>query len=502
MSMPAAQLTPAPTLADLLRGYVDAPPLPVTGITCDSRALAPGRLFLACQGARSHGVDYVEAAEAAGAAAIAYDSSTAPAPSGIGIPVLAVEHLDDKLGEIANRYHGFPSHRLNVIGVTGTNGKTTISWLIAQCVEMLGRRCGYIGTLGYGVGALQGGTGMTTPAVTELHGRLAEFVAENADYAAIEVSSHALAQRRVDGVRFEAALFSNLSRDHLDYHGDMRAYFEAKARLFLQCEARRRIIDVDTEWGVELAARCGGDAVRVSTDPAGPAGNGPRLLARTITPAADGSAVDFDGSWGSGSLVVPMPGRFNVANSLLVLALLLDLGVDNDAAAAVLARASAPPGRLQRVTAHGVSAYVDYAHTPDALEAVLQALRAHCRGRLWCVFGCGGERDPGKRPLMGRVAEQLSDVVVVTSDNPRHESATDIIDDIVAGLAEPGRATVIEDRAAAIAWALAAARDGDSILIAGKGHEDYQLVGERRLPFSDFALARALLGRRDGGAGR
>ncbi len=499
--MPASRLTVAPTLADVLRGYVDAPPLPLTGITCDSRAIEPGALFLACRGARRHGIDYAVAAEAAGAAAVAYDSSTALPPPGIGIPVLAVEHLGDELGEIANRYYGFPSHRLNVVGVTGTNGKTTISWLVAQCLEMLGARCGYIGTLGYGIGTLQGAAGLTTPAVTELQARLAEFVAEDAGYAAIEVSSHALAQRRVDGVRFAAALFSNLSRDHLDYHGDMRAYFEAKARLFLECDTQRRIIDVDTEWGAELATRCGGGAVVVSTQPVRPAQDGRHLYARAIRPAADGSEVDFDGSWGSGSLVVPMPGAFNVANALLVLALLLDLGVDNEAAAEALSRASAPPGRLQRVSAHGVSAYVDYAHTPDALEAALHALRAHCRGRLWCLFGCGGERDPGKRPLMGRVAEQLADIVVVTSDNPRHEAATDIIDGIVGGLAEPDRATAIEDRAAAIAWAISSAREGDSVLIAGKGHEDYQLVGERRLPFSDFALARALLGRRDGGKG-
>ncbi len=497
MSMPAEQLTPVPTLADLLRGYVDAPPLPVTGITCDSRALAPGNLFLACQGERSHGVDFVAAAEAAGAAAVAFDASTATAPQGVDLPLLAIKELGDKLGEIANRFHGFPSHRLGVIGVTGTNGKTTISWLVAQCLEMLGKRCGYIGTLGHGVGTLQGGARMTTPVVTELHDRLAKFVAQKAEYAAIEVSSHALVQRRVDGVRFEAALFSNLSRDHLDYHGDMRAYFEAKALLFLEYEARRRIIDIDTEWGTELAARSSGDAVLVSTRSEHPAGDSPRVFARSVRPTADGSDVNFDGSWGSGRLVVPMPGEFNVANALLVLGLLLDLGVDIEAATAALSRVSAPPGRLQRVTAHGISAYVDYAHTPDALDAALRALRAHCPGRLWCIFGCGGERDPGKRPLMGRVAEEQADVVVVTSDNPRHEAAADIIDDICRGFVEPARPTMIEDRAAAIAWAIATARKGDSILIAGKGHEDYQLIGDRRLPFSDFALACALLGRKD-----
>jgi UDP-N-acetylmuramoyl-L-alanyl-D-glutamate--2,6-diaminopimelate ligase len=491
--MPAEQVMPTPTLADLLQGYVDAPALPITGIASDSRAVEPGFLFLACQGISSHGIDYVGQAKAAGAVAVAFDSSTANALPDIEIPMLGVADLEEKLGEIANRYYDYPSRQLAVVGVTGTNGKTTIAWLIAQCMEMLDQRCGYIGTLGYGVGELEGATGMTTPAVIEMQQRLAEFVVTGAKFAAIEVSSHALAQRRTDGVRFEAVLFSNLSRDHLDYHGDMRAYFESKALLFLDSDARRRIVDIDTEWGAELASRCGERVTIVSTAVDRVCVDTPHLFVRSVEAGEGGSAIAFDSSWGGGSLFVPLIGDFNVSNAALVLALLLELGVDLDTACDVLSRVSAPPGRMQRVAARGVGVFVDYAHTPDAIEAALAALRAHCRGRLWCVFGCGGERDTGKRPLMGRAAEQFADAIVITSDNPRHESAAGIIDDIVSGLSQRQRATIIEDRAAAIAWAIGEAGDGDCVLIAGKGHENFQQLGDERLPFSDFALASAVL---------
>jgi UDP-N-acetylmuramoyl-L-alanyl-D-glutamate--2,6-diaminopimelate ligase len=489
-----------PTLAALLQGYVDAPPLPISGIASDSRAVEPGYLFIACQGLTHHGIEYVEAAKAAGAAAVAFDSTTADTPEDIGIPLLAIEHLDRKLGEIANRYYDYPSRHLGVFGVTGTNGKTTVAWLMAQCLEMLGKHCGYIGTLGHGLGELHGAADMTTPAVLELHGRLAEFVEAGANFAAVEVSSHALEQRRVDGVRFEAALFTNLTRDHLDYHGDMLSYFESKSLLFLDSDTRRRIVDIDTEWGAELAARCGADVVAVSTVADRAAVETPHVFVRSVKAEEGGSEITFDSSWGEGRLFVPLPGDFNVANAALVLALLFELGVDPEQACSALSQVSAPPGRMQRVSGRGISAYVDYAHTPDAIESALRALRGHCRGRLWCVFGCGGERDAGKRPLMGRAAEQHADAIVITSDNPRNEPASQIIEDIVSGLIDAQQATIIEDRAAAIAWVLRQAEKGDCVLIAGKGHESFQLTGGERVPFSDFGLAQALLaeGREEG----
>ncbi len=498
MSVPAERLITAPTVADLLQGYADAPALPVAGIASDSRRVAEGFLFLATQGMASHGLDYIDNALAAGATAIAFDASTAATPTNVNVPVLAVVDLAAKLGEIANRFYAHPSDRLKVVGVTGTNGKTTVAWLIAQCEELLGGACGYLGTLGYGVGELAGAEGMTTPAAIELHGRLAEFVEQQATSAAIEVSSHALSQRRVDGVRFEAALFTNLTRDHLDYHADMRQYFESKARLFVEADVLHRIVTIDSEWGAELAARCGEDVVVVATqvDRASVRvhEHRPHVFVRTVDATEQGSEFVVESSWGSGRVRLPMPGEFNVANAALVLALLLQRGVDFDAACGVLSQVSAPPGRMQRVAAAGVNVYVDYAHTPEAIEAALTALRAHCNGNLVCVFGCGGERDTGKRPLMGRAAEQYADTAVITSDNPRNESPRKIIAEIVDGLRQPERAIVIEDRAAAIAWAIGQATAGDVVLLAGKGHEAYQQVGDARLSFSDLLVAKTALG--------
>jgi len=247
MSMPAEQLTMTLTLADLLQGIADAPDISIDGISSDSRRLKRGDLFLACAGINSHGIDYIEQAAAAGVAAIAWDSATASLPDcNLNVPLLAIPELAQHLGEIANRFNGHPSESVQVIGVTGTNGKTTVGWMIAQCFEMLGQVCGYVGTLGAGVGEIDGGQCMTTPSTVELHGCLADFRSAGATYAAIEVSSHALDQNRIAGVRFDTVLFTNLSRDHLDYHGDMRSYGEAKARLFLECNAKHRIINLDS----------------------------------------------------------------------------------------------------------------------------------------------------------------------------------------------------------------------------------------------------------------
>lgn len=498
MSMPAEHLNTFPTLAELLLGFADAPPMPIHGIASDSRQLGEGFLFLACQGVGSHGLDYLAEAKAAGISAVAFDASTASAPDGVGVPVIAVENLAGKLGEIANRFYGRPSEQLRVVGVTGTNGKTTVAWLIAQCAALLGERCGYLGTLGYGVDELSGSEGMTTPAAVELHGRLAGFVERDASYAAIEVSSHALSQGRVDGVRFEAALFTNLTRDHLDYHPNMQDYFESKARLFLDCGARHRIVNLDSEWGTQLAARCGQDVVTVSTNFDRVANGRPYVFVRSVVASEHGSDIAFTSSWGDGRFTSPLPGDFNVANAIIVLALMLELGVSPEAACDVLTRVSAPPGRMQRVDGGGTSVFVDYAHTPNAIEVALRALRAHCRGKLWCVLGCGGDRDKGKRPVMGRTAERLADRIVITSDNPRNEPAAKIIDEIVDGLAHPERAAVIEDRAAAIAWAVAEAADADVVLIAGKGHETYQEIGAERRPFSDHSIAEAVLAAQGG----
>jgi UDP-N-acetylmuramoyl-L-alanyl-D-glutamate--2,6-diaminopimelate ligase len=496
MSMPAEHLTTTITLAELLRGFADAPTIRIQGISSDSRKLKPGDLFLACAGHSSHGLDYVGDAVSGGVAAIAWDSSTADFPAAdVGVPMVAVEGLAQHIGEIANRFYGRPSDAVRVIGVTGTNGKTTVAWLVAQCMEALGRHCGYIGTLGIGIGEIDSGEGMTTPGAIELHQNLTNFRDQGAECAAIEVSSHALSQNRIAGVALDTVMFTNLSRDHLDYHGDMQSYAETKARLFLESNAKHRIINLDSEFGAQLASRCGQGVVTVSTNFDRVADGRPYVFIRSVVATESGSSVKVSSSWGDAEFSLPLPGDFNVANAVIVLALLLQQGVPMDQACDVLSTVDAPLGRMQRVAGPDATpaVFVDYAHTPAAIEVALRALRAHCTGQLWCVMGCGGDRDAGKRPQMGRAAERVADRVVITSDNPRSESPTEIIDAIVGGLANTEHATIIEDRAAAIAWAIEAAAAEDCILVAGKGHENYQLIGDERRNFSDLGVATTAL---------
>lgn len=496
MSVPAERLSDMMTLRDLLEGLADAPAIPVSGIGDDSRRLMPGDVFIATQGGAHHGLDFVGAAEAAGVAAVVWDADTGDAELATGaVPFVAVPGLAARIGDIANRWFGEPSSDLGVIGVTGTNGKTTVAWLVAQSLKLLGRDCGYVGTLGYGLDALDVDLGLTTPPCIDLQSKLAGFRDQGAAHAAIEVSSHALAQGRLSGTRFETAIFTNLSRDHIDYHGDMRAYGEAKASLFTDYRCDRRIVSLDTDFGFELAYRLGQDVITTSNRFDRVANGRPYVFVRSAVANERGSRVTVESSWGRGELDIPLAGDFNVANAIQVLALLLDSGVDFSDACDVIGGVSAPPGRLEPVGLSDVSdlphVYVDYAHTPAALEAVLRALRLHAAGDLWCVFGCGGDRDKGKRPVMGQVVSRLADHAVVTNDNPRSENPATILAEIDAAMT--GDRRVIEDRGAAIAWAIGQARPEDTILIAGKGHEDYQLIGEDRLDFSDCQTARANL---------
>ncbi len=499
MSMPAEQIQQNMMLSELLQGYVAAPDLPVHGISSDSRRLAAGDLFLACEGLSSHGIDFIDDAIKSGVIAVAYDASTATLPDrSFDIPLLPIENLARHLGNIANRFYGSPSASVRVIGVTGTNGKTTVAWLIAQCLERLGEPCAYIGTLGSGIGEVEPGEGMTTPATIDMHRQLAEFRDQGARFAAVEVSSHALVQNRIDGVAFDTVVFTNLSRDHLDYHGDMQSYGDAKARLFFEYSAKQRIINLDAEFGAQLAERCGHDVIAVSTDVAREPTERPFVFVRSVAATEFGFDVNIHSSWGDCDFELPLPGTFNVENALIALALLLNQGVPIDKACAVLEEVQAPPGRMQRVAAdiEKPAVYVDYAHSPAALEVVLTSLRMHCRGQLWVVFGCGGDRDEGKRPQMGQVAENRADRIVITSDNPRTEAPDEIIAAIVGGIESADSVTVIEDRGAAIAWAIANAAEQDTVLIAGKGHENYQLIGNESRDFSDLGAAAANLARR------
>jgi UDP-N-acetylmuramoyl-L-alanyl-D-glutamate--2,6-diaminopimelate ligase len=502
MNAPAQRRTNAMTLEELFVGIASAPSLPLSDITTDSRRVREGSLFLACRGLRSHGLDYLDDVVSRGACAVAYDSTTGVlAARDVDVPLLPVPYLCGRLGALANRFFDAPSDRIAVIGVTGTNGKSTVAWLLARCLTFLGQACAYNGTLGYGFESLASDDEMTSPDVIELHRRLAAFRDEGAACAAIEVSSHALDQDRVAGVRFEAVIFTNLSRDHLDYHGNMDAYGAAKARLFEDFGARYRIVNVDTGFGTELAMRCGPDVVAVSAEPGRERPGGRYVFLEALAKTSRGSRVAVRSTWGECRFDLPLIGRFNVANAACVLGLLLVRGVPMHAACEALGRVTPPPGRMQNVApGSGLGVYVDYAHTPDALRAVLGEARSHTEGALWCVFGCGGARDTGKRPEMGRIAALLADRVIVTSDNPRTESPAGIIDDILAGITDKTNVETIEDRAGAIATAIARAGRGDTVLIAGKGHETCQVIGDRRIPFSDADVAAAALAAREGGA--
>ena len=494
MSMPAESLQMAPTLKALLSGIVAAPKIPVLGISSDSRKLRAGDVFFACQGALSHGLDFTAEALESGVVAIVFDVSTAQATDA-PVPVIAVEHLAERLGEISNRFFDFPSQSLCVHGVTGTNGKTTVAYLLRESLRRLDESCGYVGTVGAGVQHIDASMALTTPPCFELQGLLADFVDAGAGHAAIEVSSHAIEQSRIDGIRFETATFTNLSRDHIDYHGDMRTYFETKARLFLNSDVTHRIVNIDDEFGIELARRCGTNLISVSIqkDVALPASRFVR--AHEITPVADGFEVAVTTSWGDANLSLPLPGLFNVSNALQVLAVLLSQDVSLQRACAALSAVSAPPGRLQHVrygSGNKVPAvYVDYSHTPASLELALQALRTHTRGQLWCVFGCGGDRDRGKRPMMGSIAATNADRAIVTNDNPRTENPATIIKEILGGM--EAAALAIEDRDAAIGHAIKQAAVNDIVLLAGKGHEDYQIIGNQITSFSDYDVAKKYL---------
>ncbi|MHA6205220.1 UDP-N-acetylmuramoyl-L-alanyl-D-glutamate--2,6-diaminopimelate ligase [Dyella soli] len=482
-------------LDQLLKGLADTPgvgDIVVSGLTLDSRQARPGDAFFALRGTRAHGIAFAQGAVARGARVVLAEAPPAEF-DGLDVPVLWVDGLHGKVGEIASRFFGRPSESLRVIGVTGTNGKTSTVQLLAQALEHLGHRAATIGTLGAGLhGRISEGE-RTTPDAINVQGLLASFREEGATHVAMEVSSHALEQGRVAAVAFEVAAFTNLTRDHLDYHGTMEAYGAAKARLFAWPSLQAAAINVDDAFGRELAARLpdGVRALRLSAE--GDAAADVRAV--DVATSADGLAFELHTPWGAHAIRSRLLGRFNVANLLAVVACLGALGESFGRIVAAIESLQPINGRMNRLGgAAGLPlVVVDYAHTPDALEQALTALRAHCEGRLVCVFGCGGERDAGKRPQMGAIAERLADAIIVTDDNPRGEDGDAIVAQIVAGLRQPGEAVIERDRAEAIHRALASARAGDVVLIAGKGHETYQEGATGKRPFDDLAVARQAL---------
>ena len=480
--------------ADLRELLEDLAPVPdaadraVRGLQTDSRRVQPGDLFLAAPGMVADGRDFIGDAVASGAGAVVYETDDGYVLRGAPVPAFGVSGLGRKIGFIADRFFGAPSRRLVVVGVTGTNGKTTCTQLLAQALDQPPKRCAVIGTLGYGFPGALNASIHTTPDAVTVQRLLADFLEQGAAQVAMEVSSHALEQGRVNGVRFHVAVFTNLTRDHLDYHGDMTAYGMAKARLFAYEGLKYAVINHDDEFGRQLLADVGAPVTCLSYGI-----EGGDVRAREVRPSPEGLWLRVQTPYGETELRSPLIGHFNVYNLLAVLATLLALGVELKDAATRLARAQAPAGRAECFGgARGLPlVVVDYAHTPDALEKILTALREHVQGKLWCVFGCGGDRDRGKRPVMGEIGERLADRGLLTDDNPRHESGDAIIADIAGGMRVAPR--VMRDRRAAIAAAIREAGAGDIVLIAGKGHEDYQQVGDERRPYSDRDTVRTLL---------
>ncbi|NPA48853.1 MAG: UDP-N-acetylmuramoyl-L-alanyl-D-glutamate--2,6-diaminopimelate ligase [Thermodesulfobacteria bacterium] len=452
----------------------------IRGLTDDSRLVRPGFAFVATAGLRRHGLEFLEDALARGTSAVITDRKIS-LPEGIGLCVLP--RLKEHLPLLAGRFYDFPEKKLKLIGVTGTNGKTSVTFFVRDLLEHLGEKTGVIGTVGYFWGEEGEPALHTTPGPFKLREVLARMQAAGATYVAMEASSHALSQGRLAGLSFEIGVFTNFSRDHLDYHGNMENYFEAKKLLFKRhlSPQGKAVINVADTWGRRLLADLLSPVIKVGED------------LRGIVSKRSRQGFSFRLVFGSQEyeLATTLYGDFQLENLLLACSCGLALGYPFEEVVEALKTIKAPPGRLELIAQkEGALVFVDYAHTPAALERALQSLRPLAK-RLLVVFGCGGERDSGKRPLMGEAAERIADLVILTSDNPRGEDPRKIISDIVSGM--KNTPIIVEDRREAIETALSLLKDGDILLVAGKGHETYQEIAGKRYPFSDRALIREIL---------
>jgi UDP-N-acetylmuramoyl-L-alanyl-D-glutamate--2,6-diaminopimelate ligase len=461
--------------------------IPVRELVNDSRRAGPGTVFAAYPGESRDGRDFIAQAVANRVDGVLWEADHYQWDPALPVPNAGVRGLRARIGEIAAQVYGDPSRQLHMVGITGTNGKTSVAHWVAQAMTRLGRRTAVVGTAGNGFPGSLTTALNTTPDPIELQQRLAHYRQQGALGCAMEVSSHGLVQGRVNSTRFDVAVLTNLSRDHLDYHGSMENYAAAKARLFNWPGLQWAVLNLDDDFGRRLEAE---------TRPARMAGYGFQrgaVVGQELALSQDGLRMRVRSDWGDGEVHAPLLGRFNASNLLAVLTTLLVSDVGLADACAALSHIVPPPGRMQTLGGGDQPlVVVDYAHTPDALEKALAALReVVADGRLVCVFGCGGNRDKGKRPLMGEAATRGADEVWVTSDNPRHEDPRHIIDDILAGA--QGKPHVEPDRARALFEAIGNAKRGDVVLIAGKGHEEYQEIAGERLPFSDVAMARKAL---------
>ncbi len=482
-------------MAFLLNGIVNVPPVldcKLTSMTQDSREIAPGALFIALKGIQQHGLAFARQAEKQGAAAIIWESDEDVDAPELTIPLIEISGLRDRLGLIAERFYGSPASHMNVIGVTGTDGKTSVSHFVAQAMS----DCAVMGTIGIGEpGKLQKAS-HTTPDVISVHKNLAEMKRQGFNTTAMEVSSHALDQGRVDNIAFDVAVLTNLSRDHLDYHGTLKAYADAKEKLFVWPDLRARVLNLDDDFGRLLADKYPESVIGygIGEPDAYPQNT---LVARKAVFSNEGMSAELVYGDQRAQLKASVLGRFNLSNLLAAVGAMLGLGFSLNDAVNAVNRVHIVDGRMEKVSDKdsGVLVVVDYAHTPNALQTVLKALREHVgeSASLVCVFGCGGDRDAGKRPLMAQAVENNADVVIVTDDNPRSEDPQKIMRDIMAGFARPENITVEHDRANAIRIALRQAKRGDVVLIAGKGHEQGQILATGVAPFSDKEEANRVL---------
>jgi UDP-N-acetylmuramoyl-L-alanyl-D-glutamate--2,6-diaminopimelate ligase len=477
-------------LSELVPGSRLPADIAVTGITDDSRRVRPGDLYVAVPGMTVDGRSFIRDAIERSAAAVFTES---PAPDvSVDVPMIEIDSLREHKGEIASRFYGEPSKSMLVIGVTGTNGKTSCSQFVAEAQTQAGRKSGVVGTMGFGVPGKLEDAGLTTPDAIELQAKLAQLAEMGCEAVCLEASSHGLEQGRLNGTALDVAVFTNITRDHLDYHESFDEYRRAKEILFRWPGLKAAIINLDDEFAGAIRSAVRSDVKvltysmeRVDAD----------IRCESIAMRQDGFDVDIVTPWGKGKITSRLLGEFNVSNLLSVVGVLGVLDVSLEDAIDQACSISNVPGRMDALRRPGFPVIVvDYAHTPDALEKALVALRAHCEGKLTCLVGCGGDRDRGKRPLMGEIATRLSDRAIFTDDNPRAEDSRVIVQEMLEGVDEPDRVTVETDRARAVRTAVTEAGESDIVLIAGKGHEEYQEINGQRVPYSDYVEVEKLFG--------
>ena len=472
-------------LSALLQGlyhFSEEPLLDISGLSLDSRSVVPGELFIACLGTQKDGRQYIQNAIEKGAKAVLTESNDHTIHLHGQVPVIPISGLREKVSDIAARFYKYPAKSIQMIGVTGTNGKTSCSHFVAEALKHFSIPCGIIGTLGIGLHGDLKASALTTPDAVTLQKTLAAFLSQGIKHVAMEVSSHSIDQGRIANIPFKAGIFTNLTRDHLDYHGTMEAYGAAKRKLFDNPLLQYSVINRDDTFGREMLATLPGENL-YSYGVSHPG----QVTADHISLHLSGMEAHIVSPWGKGTLQVGLIGQFNLHNILAVLTTLCLLDIPFPEALASLSALSPVPGRMQAFGGKEKPlVIVDYSHTPDSLEKALTALRPHCQGDLYCVFGCGGDRDKGKRPLMAQIAELYADFVVVTDDNPRTEDPEQITAEIMQGFKFPNRVIMQHDRSKAIRDVIQYAKMGDCILIAGKGAETYQQIGDQKIPFSDI----------------